>query len=197
MVKQLNGDDPPWALRFDNGFLGRQLPFGCLLFFWEGKYEPKRGKFAPNAKRGVFLRYNIQAGHVWRGEYLVANVDSLEYFLKEGHLKTIRTKRVALPTGDFIFPLHFKEKPILDLQDLDYQPEENDDEDDDAPQDDDPPDPRPGALEREEEVLEARPEGPASVDDEPTEKKVKEKKEREPTFVRTLLRPISKPIHVS
>ena len=94
-------------------------------------------------------------------------------------------------------PLHFKEKPILDLQDLDYQPEENDDEDDDAPQDDDPPDPRPGALEREEEVLEARPEGPASVDAEPTEKKVKEKKEREPTFVRTLLRPISKPIHVS
>ena len=38
---------------------------------------------------------------------------------------------------------------------------------------------------------------PASVDAEPTEKKVKEKKEREPTFVRTLLRPISKPIHVS
>ena len=143
IVKQLNGNDPPWTLRFDNGFLGRQLPFGCLLFFWEGKYEPKRGKFAPNAKRGVFLGYNIQAGHVWRGEYLVANVDSLEYFLKEGHLKTIRTKRVALPNGDFIFPLHFKEKPILDLQDLDYQPEGDDeDDDDDAPQDGDPPDPR-------------------------------------------------------
>ena len=138
IVKQLNGGDPPWTLRFDNGFLGRQLPFGCLLFFREGKYEPKRGKFAPNAKRGVFLGYNIQAGHVWRGEYLVANVDSLDYFLKEGHLKTIRTKRVALPTGDFIFPLHCKEKPILDLQDLDYQPEEDDD-DDDAPQDDDSP----------------------------------------------------------
>ena len=63
IVKQLNGGDPPWALRFDNGFLGRQLPFACLLFFWEGKYE---------------------------------------HFLKEGHLKTIRTKRVALPNGDFI-----------------------------------------------------------------------------------------------
>ena len=67
IVKQLNGNDPPWTLRFDNGFLGRQLPFGCLLFFWEGKYEPKRGKFAPNAKRGVFLGYNIQAGPVtWK-----------------------------------------------------------------------------------------------------------------------------------
>ena len=43
------------------------------LFYWEGMYEPKRGKFAPNAKKGVFLGYNIQAGHVWSGEYLVAN----------------------------------------------------------------------------------------------------------------------------
>ena len=183
IVKQLNGGDPPWALRFDNGFLGRQLPFGCLLFFWEGKYEPKRGKFAPNAKRGVFLGYNIQAGHVWRGEYLVANVDSLEYFLKEGHLKTIRTKRVALPDGDFIFPLHFKEKPILDLQDLDYQPEaDDDDDDDDAPQDDGPPDPRSGAPEGEADVPEIAVEEPASVEAEPPKEKGKEKKEREPTL---------------
>ena len=46
IVKQLNGHDSPWSLRFDNVFLGRQLPFG-----WEGKYEPKGGKFAPNAKK--------------------------------------------------------------------------------------------------------------------------------------------------
>ena len=200
IVKQLNGGDPPWTLRFDNGFLGRQLPFGRLLFFWEGKYEPKRGKFAPNAKRGVFLGYNIQAEHVWRGEYLVANVDILDYFLKEGHLKTIRTKRVALPNGDFIFPLHYKEKPVLDLQELDYQPEEDDEDDPPDGDDQDGDDPGPdqsdireeepadvpgspsGAPELEAEVSEMKPEELASLKAEPMEKKGKEKKEREPTL---------------
>ena len=158
VVKQLNGGDSPWSLRFDNVFLGRQLPFGCLLFFWEGKYEPKRGKFAPNAKKGVFLGYNIQAGRVWRGEYLVANVDSLDYFLKEGHLKTIRTKRVALPNGDFIFPLHYKEKPVLDLQDLDYQPEEDDEDDppDGDDQDDDDPGPEEPTIREDEKMNQLR-----------------------------------------
>ena len=160
IVKQLNGNDSPWSSRFANVFLGRQLPFGCLLFFWEGMYEPKRGNFAPNAKKDVFLGYNIQAGHVWRGEYLVANVDSLDYFLKEGPLKTIRAKRVALPNGDFIFPLRYKDKPVLDLQDSDYQPEE-DDEDNPPDGDDHGDDPGP-------EEPPIREEEPAEVSDPPS-----------------------------
>ena len=65
VVKQLNGGDSPRSLRFDNVFLGRRLPFGRLLFFWEGKYEPKRGKFAPNAKIGVFLDYMFGGVSTW------------------------------------------------------------------------------------------------------------------------------------
>ena len=133
-------------------------------------------------------------------ENLVANVDSLDYFSKEGHLKTIRIKRVALPNGDFTFPLHYKEKPVLDLQDLDYQPEEDDeddppdgdDQDGDGPGPDQPdihedelaevPDPPPGAPEAEAEIREMKPEELASLKTEPIEKKGKEKKEREPTL---------------
>ena len=72
---------------------------------------------------------------------MVANVDSLDYFLKEEHLRTQRTKRVALPDGDFIFPLHSK-KPVLDLQGLEYQPEEDDEDD---PPDGDDGDDDPGS----------------------------------------------------
>ena len=131
---------------------------------------------------------------------MVANVDSLDYFLKEGHLKTIRTKRVALPDGDSIFPLHYKEKPALDLQDLDCQPEEadeddppdGDDQDGDDPGPEEPPiredepvevpDPPSGVPELEAETREMKPEELASFKAEPIEKKGKEKKEKEPTL---------------
>ena len=115
-------------------------------------------------------------------------------------MKTIRAKRVALPNGDFIFPLHYKEKPALDLQDLDYQPEEDDeddppdgdDQDGDGPAPDQPhiredepaevPDPPSGAPELEAEMREMKPEELASLKAEPIEQKGKEKKERELTL---------------
>ena len=39
IVKQLHGNDSPWSLRFDNVFLGRQLPF--TFFLSGGKVRTK------------------------------------------------------------------------------------------------------------------------------------------------------------
>ena len=144
-VKQLNGDDAPWSIRYRKDFEGLEVPFGCLVFFWEGKPEPTKGKFAPNGKKGVFLGYHIQSGHVWRGEYLVANLDGLSFFLEDGHVKLIRTKRIAIPDGDYLFPLNFKEKPEMpdiDWGSDDYSPENSDGDDDQDGDNPDQPDAR-------------------------------------------------------
>ena len=59
-------------------------------------------------------------------------------FLEDGHVKLIRTKRIAIPDGDYLYPLNFKDKPTMpDLEFDDYSPENSDNDDDsdgDAPE---------------------------------------------------------------
>lgn len=110
---QLSGDPESWSIRNGGVFLGEQAPFGCLVWFWGNpkKLDPSRAKLAPTSLEGVFLGYNIQVGHVWRGEYLVAKLEGLDENIKEGNVTVLRVKRIAFPEGDFVFPLT-KDVPV-------------------------------------------------------------------------------------
>ena len=72
LSEQLTGDRSPWDLRDKRDFSGKIIPFGCLVYFWEDRKRPDSiaGKMSPSSSQGVFLGYHIQAGHVWRDEYL-------------------------------------------------------------------------------------------------------------------------------
>ena len=120
-TQQLSGDHPPWNIRNTGEFQGEQAPFGCLVWYWDNpkKPDPSRAKLAPTSIEGVFLGYNVQVGHVWRGAYLVAKLEGLDENIKEGNVSVIRVKRIAFPEGDFIFPLT-KNVPVVD-SDLDFR----------------------------------------------------------------------------
>ena len=104
---QLNGDDAPWKLRFEEDFPGQLIPFGAKILFWN---NPKRvdntsGKTSPTANDGIFLGYHIQPGFAWKGEYLVAKLEALDYHAETGSITVQRARRVELIAGGFVFPL--------------------------------------------------------------------------------------------
>ena len=103
---QLNGDDAPWKLRFEEDFPGQLIPFGAKILFWN---NPKRvdntsGKTSPTANDGIFLGYHIQPGFAWKGEYLVAKLEALDYHAETGSITVQRARRVELIAGGFVFP---------------------------------------------------------------------------------------------
>ena len=139
LSEQLTGDRSPWDLRNKRDFSGKIIPFGCLVYFWEDRKRPDSiaGKMSPSSAQGVFLGYHIQAGHVWRDEYLVAHLDGLDYRLADGSVKVIRTKRLELPDGDFVFPLRKDQKITVMDVDCDYEPTSDEGGPDDDDQDGD------------------------------------------------------------
>jgi len=75
---QLNGDEAPWKLRFDEDFPGQLIPLGAKILFWN---NPKRadntsGKRPPTPNDGVFLGYHIQPGFAWKGESMLRTAAS-------------------------------------------------------------------------------------------------------------------------
>ena len=58
--------------------------------------------------QGVFLGYHVQPGHNWRGEYLVAKLEALDYHAENNSISIQRTKKVELLPGGFSFPLRAK-----------------------------------------------------------------------------------------
>ena len=104
---QLNGDDAPWKLRFDEDFPGQLIPFRAKILFWN---NPKRvdntsGKTSPTANDGIFLGYHVQLGLAWKGEYLVAKLEALDYHAENGSITVQPARRIELIEGGFVFPL--------------------------------------------------------------------------------------------
>ena len=104
---QLNGDEAPWKLRFGEDFPGQLIPFGAKILFWN---NPKRAddtsvKMSPTANDGISLGYHIQPGFAWKGEYLVAKLDALNYHAENGSITVQRARRIELVRGGFTFPL--------------------------------------------------------------------------------------------
>ena len=104
---QLNGDEAPWKLRFGEDSPGQLIPFAAKILFWN---NPNRagntsGKMSPTANDGTFLGYHIQPGFAWKGEYLVAKLEALDYHAENGSITVQRARRIELVPGGFTFPL--------------------------------------------------------------------------------------------
>ena len=79
-----------------------------VLWFWDNpkKPDPSRAKLAPTSIEGACLGYNVQVGHVGRGEYVVA----IDENIKENNVVVLRTKRIAfkMVISSFHSPNHFQ-----------------------------------------------------------------------------------------
>ena len=102
ILPQLNGNDSPWYLRFHKTFDEAEIPFGAKVLFWNNpaRADNQAGKTSPTSNEGVFLGYHIQPGFAWKGEFLVAKLEGLDYHIEHASLTVQRTKRIELPTDD-------------------------------------------------------------------------------------------------
>ena len=113
ILPQLNGNDSPWYLRFHKTFDEAEIPFGAKVLFWNNpaRADNQAGKTSPTSNEGVFLGYHIQPGFAWKGEFLVAKLEGLDYHIEHASLTVQRTKRIELPTDEFIFPMRLLKDP--------------------------------------------------------------------------------------
>ena len=108
---QLDSSPSPWELRFGEMFEGMAIPFGAKVLFWNNpnRADNTAGKLSPTSVEDVFLGYHVQPGHKWRGEYLVAKLEALDYHVEHNSLTIQRTKKIELLPGGFSFPLRVKQ----------------------------------------------------------------------------------------
>ena len=87
------------------------IPFGAKVLSWNNpnRADNTAGKLSPTSVEGVFLGYHVQPGRKWRGEYLVAKLEALDYHVEHNSLTIQRTKKVELLPGGFSFPLRVKQ----------------------------------------------------------------------------------------
>ena len=52
------------------------------------------------------MGYHVQPCFAWKGEYLVAKLEALDYHAETGSITVQRARRVELIEGGFVFPLH-------------------------------------------------------------------------------------------
>eukprot|EP00435_Cladocopium_sp_Y103_P032401 s1446_g8.t1 len=60
---------------------------------------------SPTANDGILLGYHIQPGFAWKGEYLVAKLEALDYHAENASITVQRARRIELLSGGFTFPL--------------------------------------------------------------------------------------------
>ena len=121
LTERFDSKSIPWEDRFGEAFDGLKVPFGAKVLYWNNPKQNVTGesKFSATGVDGVFLGYHIQPGFNWRKEYLVAPLKGFKQALEAGTLQVLRSKRMELPPGKFVFPLLDDEahQPRLDDQD--------------------------------------------------------------------------------
>ena len=92
ILPQLNGNDSAWYLRFHKAFDEAEIPFGAKVLFWNNpaRADNQAGKTSPTSNEGVFLGYHIQPGFAWKGEFLVAKLEGLDYHIEHAAARTER-----------------------------------------------------------------------------------------------------------
>ena len=123
LTERLDSKSIPWERRFGEAFDVLMVPFGAKVLCWNNPKQNVTGesKFSATGVDGVFLGYHIQPGFNWRKEYLVAPLKGFKQAFEAGNLQVLRSKRMELPPGNFVFPLLDDEThqppPRLDDQD--------------------------------------------------------------------------------
>ena len=71
------------------------------------KDQSRRHSFGKKVLPGLFLRYALYAGGIWKGDVLIADLEELETMdASELYSKRLNAKEVIFPKqGEFIFPI--------------------------------------------------------------------------------------------
>ena len=83
------------------------FPYGCRILY-RNPNQDSTHKFAPIAEEGVMLGIHLSPGHVWHGDYVVANLATL--------MSTDQSVWSVLRTREVIFPEHV----VFPLKQVDY-----------------------------------------------------------------------------
>ena len=91
-----------WDRRFGKEFHGKLIPFGSKVLYRRPKHDA--AKFAPRGSEGIMLGHHLEPGGLFKGDYLVLNIDNL---LIEGNPKSTihRMKEVVKAPGPNTYPL--------------------------------------------------------------------------------------------
>ena len=91
-----------WDRRFGKEIHGKLIPFGSKVLYWRPKHDA--AKFAPRGSEGIMLGHHLEPGGLFKGDYLVSNIDNL---LIEGNPKSTihRVKEAVRAPGPNTYPL--------------------------------------------------------------------------------------------
>ena len=106
----LSDGKTPYERRFGMPLDGPVIPFGAMV-----EYHPVSGKdqsglhqFGSKVFPGFFLGHAKNAGRIWKGDIMVADIEELEEMdASELHARRLNAKEVLKPqrSGNFIFPV--------------------------------------------------------------------------------------------
>ena len=106
----LSDGKTPYERRFGQPFKGPVVPFGSLVESYpiSAKDQSRIHQFGKKVLPGLFLRYALYAGGIWKGDVLVADIEELETM----DPSEIYSKRLKCKKGDisprkwkFYFPI--------------------------------------------------------------------------------------------
>ena len=89
---------------------GPVIPFGAMFENHpiSAKDLSRRHQFGPKVLSGIFLGYALDAGRIWKGDVLVADIEELEEMdASEIHARSLNAKEVltTMKGNKFIFPV--------------------------------------------------------------------------------------------
>ena len=109
----------PYERRFGEPFKGPIIPFRSLVEYYpiSAKDQSRIPQFGKKILPGLFLGYASNAGKIWKGDMLVADIEELETMdASEIYWKTLNAKEVIFPkeNGKFIFQPQMDESNFLE-----------------------------------------------------------------------------------
>ena len=96
----LSDGKTPYEIRFGQPFKGPIIPFGSLVEYHPFTAKDQSGihHFGKKVFPGLFLRYALYAGGIWKGHLLVTDLEELETMdASEIYSKRLNAKEVIFP----------------------------------------------------------------------------------------------------
>ena len=98
---KLSDGKTPYERRFGKPFKGPIIPFGSLVEYYpiSAKDQSRIHQFGKKVLPGMFLRYALYAGGIWKGDILVADIEELETIGDDGRIGNL-LKKTQYERGD-------------------------------------------------------------------------------------------------
>ena len=105
----LSDGKTPYVRRFGMLFYGSMIPFGAMVEYHpiSAKDQSRLHQFGAKVLPGIFLGHALDAGGIWKGDIMVADIEELEEMdASELHARRLNAKEVLTPqrSPNFIFP---------------------------------------------------------------------------------------------